>query len=284
MVHCEIQNINHIPDKLLVRDDMLTEYPDYIEWIKKCRVENRTAFILYSGNTIIGYSAIKISKLSVKICNFYIVNAYRHHGYGSFLLDEIEAYAKKGNYERLYITILKNNIETRKFFLHHSYNSINITHIGEVVYEKHLSLQNQKIILLSLKPKYWNEIISGKKEVELRRKFTRMDTTHCIVYVGRPVSGIQGIISIKKTVKDSIKNIKNTYLKASGITETEYDTYAKDSESLTAIIFERVTVFKNVINLSEINMNRPPQNYLYLNSSQTEQILESADEDYERLY
>ncbi len=198
MIRCEIQNFNHIPDKLLVRDDMLAVYPNYIQWIKKCRVENRTAFILYRGKTIVGYSAIKISNFSVKICNFYIVNAYRHQGYGSFLLDEIEAYAKKGNYERLYITILKDNLGTRNFFIHHSYNSINITQIGEMVYEKYLRLQNQRIILLSLKPKYWTEITSGKKEVELRRKFVCKDTMHCMVYVSRPVSGIQGIISIKK--------------------------------------------------------------------------------------
>lgn len=284
MLRCEIQNINLIPDKLLLRDEMLAAYPNYIQWLKKCRLENRTTFILYCDKTLVGYSVIKRQKFYIKICNFYIVDVHRHQGYGSFLLGEIEAYAKKGNYERLYITIMKDNLETRNFFIHHSYKSINITQIGEIVYEKYINLQNQRMILLSLKPKYWNEIISGKKEVELRRKFACKEKMHCVVYVSRPVSGIQGICSIKETVTNSVEIIKYNYLKASGITETEFDIYASDSETLTAILFEKVTVFKNVISLSAINMNRPPQNYLYLNSSQSERIFELAEEDYERLY
>jgi len=120
--------------------------------------------------------------------------------------------------------------------------------------------------LISLHEVYWNQIISGQKKFEFRRKFNPK-TTRVYVYLSRSCFEVVGYFEVIEIVKDSPKNLaKLGEVSSPGSYNLILD-YFVNLDYGYAIRIGEVKIFSKPIPLSFLRKNfhfTPPQNYLIL--------------------
>ena len=281
-----IDTVNNIPDVLLFRNHMFSIYPNYTQWIHKCKKENRETVIAYVDNKIVGFIIFKVRLDSVKLCQIFIKPEMRKKGVGFKLLSYFEEYAKHLNTTYIYTTINQENKQTISFFEKNNYLLIDIATYGDFVYQKCIAkaILSHSFVLMSLKPQYWSLIVNRKKSVELRRKVWKDSYSHVVIYVSQPISRIVGVIAVKDIVTDSIDKIKSNYLQNIAITERQFSSYINGKDEVSVIRFKRLSIFENMLSLDCIGIIRPPQNYCFLTKEQIKVLLEKGGKIDEEIY
>ena len=115
-------------------------------------------------------------------------------------------------------------------------------------------------ILLSIKPKYAELILNGKKTIELRKTQPKEDVEWVYLYATAPVKKIVGRIKILDFM--SGKNFSIT-LKGICITETEFNNYVGD-KFYSLWVIDDAYLQRCSMELSEFNLKRPPQSWCYV--------------------
>lgn len=60
-------------------------------------------------------------------------------------------------------------------------------------------------VLLSIKPEFVNEIMSGRKKFEYRKKvFKRKDITTIVVYATKPLGKVVGEFEVDEIIEDTL--------------------------------------------------------------------------------
>ena len=99
-------------------------------------------------------------------------------------------------------------------------------------------------VLLSIKPKYADEIISGRKKYEFRKFiFKREDIEKVYIYSSSPVKKIIGIIDIDGIIIDTPKSLWEQCYEYAGISESDFFSYFKNSDIGYAIKISDVQEF-----------------------------------------
>jgi predicted transcriptional regulator len=124
-------------------------------------------------------------------------------------------------------------------------------------------------ILLSIKPKYAEEILSGVKRYELRRGVVFKTGCRIVLYASTPIRAIIGEFTAGKvyTGKPSevIGFVKTT--RPSGVTEEDISYIAGKKCRVSAIEVTNPIRYKNVVTLSELRelgLQNPPRSYIVL--------------------
>jgi predicted transcriptional regulator len=122
-------------------------------------------------------------------------------------------------------------------------------------------------ILLSIKPKYADKIVEGKKRYEFRK--TKLDKTrvnYAYIYSTSPVKKIIGKIIIDDILEGNPKEIWDLCSKYSGISEDEYYKYFSDSKKAYALSIKHFEPLKKEIDpYIELDNFIPPQSFYYIN-------------------
>ena len=122
-------------------------------------------------------------------------------------------------------------------------------------------------VLLSIKPKYVEEIIKRNKEYEFRRSIFRCreDIEMVYMYSTSPVKKIVGRFRIESIIEDHPKNLWESFRDFSGVEVEEFFNYFGDKETGFAIKIKEVEVFKEPIDpkISIPNFT-PPQSFCYI--------------------
>lgn len=122
-------------------------------------------------------------------------------------------------------------------------------------------------VLLSIKPKYADLIIDGKKKFEFRKtRFNKDKIDNVLIYSTSPVKKIIGRVTIGNILEGHPKNIWKKCHKHSGLTKEEFFTYFADKEIAYALSIEDVEHFAKPIDpYIEFDGFVPPQSYCYWN-------------------
>jgi predicted transcriptional regulator len=128
--------------------------------------------------------------------------------------------------------------------------------------------RNRWDIVFSIKPKYAEQILSGSKTVELRRRFPNKvaSGSNALIYVTSPTRAMAGVASIERVVRDCPQSIWRNFSAKAGIDRAEYDSYFNGSEFAYAIILEDARPFDRSLKLDELRSRfdfEPPQSFLY---------------------
>ena len=126
---------------------------------------------------------------------------------------------------------------------------------------------NQAII--SLKPRYVDLVLSGKKTVELRNRIVRMNSgTRIWIYATRPVSGIVALAEVASVVHGAPLDIWNRFEREMCIDKICFDSYIKDRERVSALMLTSIRKLKPSVTLDWIRRSvgdfQPPQFYAHL--------------------
>lgn len=124
-------------------------------------------------------------------------------------------------------------------------------------------MTQNKIILLSIKPKWFELIKAGKKTVEIRRRFCNVNINdELYFYVSSPVKKILGkmtncISSYYNYIDPNILSREEACL-----SYDEAKAYLDGCEEYCAIYLNEMQELD--LRLSDLGLSRPPQNYCYL--------------------
>jgi len=120
-------------------------------------------------------------------------------------------------------------------------------------------------VLLSVKPKYAEEIISGRKKYEFRKSiFKREDIKKMYIYSSSPVKKIIALVDIDCILSDSPQELWEQCHGNAGISDHEFFKYFKNSDIGYAIKFSNVLEFSTPVDPYNLNENfRPPQSFYY---------------------
>ena len=87
-----------------------------------------------------------------------------------------------------------------------------------------------KSIILAIKPKYAEAILSGQKKYEFRKTHFPRDVRLALLYSSNRIERITGWFTIRERVEDSPDEIWHKYGEGGGITKEEFCQYYRDSD------------------------------------------------------
>jgi predicted transcriptional regulator len=274
-------------------------YPGIDIWFNKkvipgLKNKDRRAYVLYDNEKPVGEAIIRLGK-DTKICSLRLKNEIQGHGIGyllfSILAIEMRHHATHVHFtapESLWIT--KNN-----FFNKLGFERLGIASDQYRLFEEEFvcgtsfdnfwknainnlprAIENFTIngnsndcdLVLSIKPEHANNIINGKKRVEIRRSFsTRWQNSKALLYSSSPQKHFVGEAIIGEVQSAAPQMIWDTWNTEIGCSSEEYFSYCKGSEKVYAVVFSEVNRFMHSIpkiqleTLISCELNAP-QSYL----------------------
>jgi len=123
-------------------------------------------------------------------------------------------------------------------------------------------------VILSVKPRFAEAIIEGKKRYEFRKSmFKREHVGQVYIYSTSPVSKIIGSFEIEKVIEDSPQAIWGTCHELAAISKGDFFRYFDGAETAFAIKIARVFRFAKPLDpYSLIEGFRPPQSFRYISA------------------
>jgi type I restriction enzyme S subunit len=124
-------------------------------------------------------------------------------------------------------------------------------------------------VLLSIKPKYVEEIKNGNKRYEFRKSLcsakNRDKLEKIFIYSSAPVQKIVARFFVEKILEDHPKNLWNKCKDESGIEQDDFFKYFKDKNSGLAIKISELKFFRKPIEPKKVFPNfSPPQSFCYV--------------------
>lgn len=120
-------------------------------------------------------------------------------------------------------------------------------------------------ILLSIKPKFVEEIKSGKKKFEYRKSiFKNPNIDIVVIYASAPISKAIGEFKIKQIIKDRPNKIWSLTKDKSGITKDFFNEYFTSKAYAYAIEIEDFKLYNDPIDISTKYQLKAPQSFCYI--------------------
>lgn len=124
-------------------------------------------------------------------------------------------------------------------------------------------------VLMSIKPEYVSKIFLGEKKYEFRRSiFKNKSVKTILIYSTFPEKKIVGEFSIEKIIEETPSKLWDITYKYSGIEEEKFYKYFIDKNKGYAIKIKSVIKYKIPKELSEFNIKRAPQSYMYISDKE----------------
>ncbi len=127
-------------------------------------------------------------------------------------------------------------------------------------------------LLMSIKPRFAEAIMSGQKKVEVRRRFSeKWEGATVGVYSTRPQASLLGRVLISKVIRSNPSFIWKEYGAAMGCSHEEYLGYVGESKEAVAIVIDEPRPFLSPVPMSQIeywlkDSPVPPQSYCLVDS------------------
>jgi predicted transcriptional regulator/N-acetylglutamate synthase-like GNAT family acetyltransferase len=288
--------------RLLVANEPM--YPTIDRWVDRkvipgLRSGERVAYVAYEGERPVASAVVKPGQRA-KFCHLRIDDGLRNGGLGEMLFTLMSLDVRKAA-EEVHFTLPESLWEERAGF----FQSFGFTERVEAgtqyrLFERELRCSAsfetvwqavmsklprvapklaclhgapKDALLMSLKPKWAQAILQGRKRVEIRRSFSRQWTHRPVfLYSTSPVKRIVGEAKIGAVVEASPEEIWSFYSEAIGCAWEEFDGYTRGAEQVYAIELEDPRAYSPELSLSDLQAMvgerlRPPQSYAKLSSS-----------------
>jgi predicted transcriptional regulator len=134
-----------------------------------------------------------------------------------------------------------------------------------------ISLKNQ--IMISVKPKYAEQILSGSKVIEVRKKFShKWVGCKAVLYSSRPVSAVVGEATIDSVTYGHPSDIWSKWESHLGCSWKEFQSYVASASQVSAIQLRNATPYSTPVSLDQLSHLvrrdlRPPQSFCDLRPS-----------------
>jgi len=134
-----------------------------------------------------------------------------------------------------------------------------------------------KYLFIAVKPEYANKLISGKKDIELRKMKPNVQPgDYVIIYASAPVKAVVGFGKVKTIIECTPKCLWERYSNRLGINEQSYFSYYDGYHKAIGIEFDMI---KSVMPIGLEELRRvdpsfqPPQIYRYVTNEDIVNVL-----------
>ncbi len=120
-------------------------------------------------------------------------------------------------------------------------------------------------VLLSMKPKYVEKVLSGEKKYEFRKRIWKKDVDRVFIYSTSPVKRIVASFKPGEIVEGPPDDLWDRFKEGSGVSEREFKEYFRNSNSGYAIQvtdLDRCSIDDGLIDQSKGFV--VPQSYYYI--------------------
>ena len=122
-----------------------------------------------------------------------------------------------------------------------------------------------KKILLSIKPCYVEKILTGRKQVEYRKRIPQVDTAkQVLIYSSHPVKKVVAEFTIGGFMEGTPEWLWSETAEIGGIAKEAFDKYFDGIVVAYAYRIENLRVYETPKALSEYGLERGPQDYCYV--------------------
>jgi type I restriction enzyme, S subunit len=129
---------------------------------------------------------------------------------------------------------------------------------------------NDTDVILSIKPKFVQEIRKGKKKYEFRRSFSR-NIRFVYVYETAPVGKIVGTFEVKRVIEDTPRMLWTKFKDCAGIGERDFFEYFEGADSGFAVEIENFNEEKIPYDAEKLIPGfQPPQSFIYVPKKEKE--------------
>ena len=133
-------------------------------------------------------------------------------------------------------------------------------------------------MLLAIKPRFADLIISGKKVIEVRRGGTTIKSGDVLVlYVSSPERSIRATCSVATVETRTVRSALSALNGETGLTKEELRDYLKGAAKVTLLGIESVVPLSPAIPLTELRRRKRriviPQSYRFLDASEVRTIV-----------
>ena len=130
---------------------------------------------------------------------------------------------------------------------------------------------HRRIMLMSIRPSFAEQIMAGTKTVELRRRTPRFAVGGLVViYASRPVQAFVGAFQLRGLETDNPLALWPRVAPKAGMTWDSYRKYFKGAISAVGLHVGARWIAKETLSLREIRAEwpgfRPPQSYRYVDA------------------
>jgi predicted transcriptional regulator len=280
---------------ILSNEDM---YPGINHWLHKKVTKDlatpaRVAYVAYLGHTPIASAVLKRGRSS-KFCHVRIDDEFQDMGLGEVLFSlmalDVRSVAeeihftlpeslwgrRRGFFESFGFTRATIASSQYRLFEQELRCSASFDTVWQAAQEKLPVLMARSVIdkheadgalLMSVRPRYAELILSGTKSVEIRRRFSpRWAGYRLCLYAAHPVCSVVGEARIAQVIPGRPAFIWDMLGPKIGCTKEEFDAYVRGSEEVSAIVLRDSRVYSPPLHREEIRRLsgmslRPPQSY-----------------------
>ena len=133
---------------------------------------------------------------------------------------------------------------------------------------------------MSVKPKYVDRILHGRKTIEFRKVRPKIEIGDILlIYASSPIMELKAQAIISNISQDKPIHIWNKTKNIAGLSQTEFSDYFQGKDLAIGIHFGRIHFFQKPITLQFLRNKwpgfMPPQNYTYFTRDQISFIIDS---------
>ena len=122
-----------------------------------------------------------------------------------------------------------------------------------------------RVALMSIHPRYAQDIIGGAKKVEFRKRPLAADVTHVLVYATAPISSVIGAFVVAGQHTLAPIDLWRRFASVAGIGRSDLLTYYGERTLGTGIaVGDVLTPAAPLCLRSDLGLERPPQSFQYL--------------------
>ncbi len=142
-------------------------------------------------------------------------------------------------------------------------------------------LDSDRMIVLSLKPRFAQAILAGVKTVELRRTVPKIVIpTRALLYASSPVRALLGTCVITSVRSADLAALWHEYGSRSELSFHEFQQYFEGVAKGTALTLSEPQALSRPIPLQDLRAKpkgfRPPQSYAYVDARIGNQLIRTA--------
>lgn len=134
-----------------------------------------------------------------------------------------------------------------------------------------------KYLFIAVKPEYANKLISGQKDIELRKIRPHIQQgDYVIIYASAPVKAVIGFGKVKSIIECTPDEMWTRYSMRLGIMQQDFYLYYANHKKSIGIEFDIIKPIPPIelIELKKIDSNfHPPQIYRYVTNEEIEVVL-----------
>lgn len=141
-------------------------------------------------------------------------------------------------------------------------------------FQECLQPEGPRAILLSVKPRFAELILSGAKKVEFRRAWAVKPVGLAVIYSSSPVQRIVGIVGINGALAASPSKVWTKCLPLGpGLQRKELMEYFAGKKEAYGVLLGEVTLPSKPVPPKSLFKNfRPPQSYRYLSATELRRV------------